>query len=247
MSKTSLEEILNYIRPRVWRAIVLEDNPAFKDAREQFHTREQFTQIVTEELKKRRPRSNRSTAGVTLYQHLELLHLKDTVLSQQLLDDIYVDLQTFELEEILRLRGIKRLSTSNLPIEFHASIVRELYAHILKLQDLRRQHRAPFESCNEHISSCQREISRHFRAIAPLFPLSPLKFSTTSRTKSERDLVPAIYHTLNAAVGAGRGRKQLCISLTALFCSTSPVLSHVYNAEAVRKKLERTKASANPR
>jgi integrase len=87
VSKTSLDEILNYLRPLTLRVVILEGNKAFEHARNKMPTVEVFKRIVIDKLGKR-PISERSTSGVRLYERLESSHLLDVVLSESVLDEI---------------------------------------------------------------------------------------------------------------------------------------------------------------
>jgi hypothetical protein len=240
VSKTSLDEILNYLRPLTRRAIVLQENKAFEHAQKKMPAAEVFKRIVIDELKKR-PISERSTSGVRLYQHLESLHLLGTVLSESVLDGIRSFLEMFEVEERLRSLEERHMSSLNVAAEFHVSVLRELYSHIFKLNEILQRHDVPAERLRDYISGCQQEMMRQLRAISPLYPFGKVKLSTTS-TESEQDLIPAVYNTVDDALKAAgyrRGRRELCIQLTHLFCSTSDFLSQHFTAEAVRKEIER--------
>jgi hypothetical protein len=163
----------------------------------------------------------------------------DAVLSKSVVETIQTFLEVFEMEERLRSLDDRHFSSHGFPPEFHRSALRAIHGHILQLNKLVKRYDAANDWFKDYISACHTEMIREVRALSPLYPYGEVRLRSNTITKSQEELIRVIYSILKDALlsaGVCKGRKELSIQLTTVFCAR-------FSSEAVRKQIERREQS----
>jgi hypothetical protein len=250
MSRKSLDEILRYLQPFTkYEGIAIHELKVHETVHNKFPTFDNFRKILTERFQRRRY-SDRSTSNVTLFERLQSLDALDEILSKPVIEEIQTLLEVFEMEERLRSLDREHRSSRMLPAEFHRSVLRATHGHIMQLHKILQQHQVETDWLNDYISACHQQMIREVRALSPLYPFGEPKLSQDTITKSADELTPTVCDILDDALrsaGVRKGRKELALQLTAVFCSKSSFFSQGFSAEALRQKIQRRERSRTRR
>lgn len=237
MSRKSLNQILQYLQPIPRHEGITDEYGLPESVPRKFPPLDKFKEILIERC--RNVRFERKSSTVTLFDRLESLGLFDKVLSETVVEEIQTLLGVFLIEDRERSKDGNR-SFRNFPLEFHRATLRSIYAHVLQVQDLLKRYQVGSEWLGDYMSAIRKQMIREVRALYPTYPIKWPPPRTL--TDSADQLILQVYGVLDDILrssGVGRGRKELSIHLTSVFCSYSEFFPYGFSSESVRKKVER--------
>ena len=241
MARKSLKKILTYLQPFTrYEGIEIQEFEVPVAVHNKFPRFNDFKEILIGRLKKR-PLSDRSTSGVSLFDRLQSLGALNAILSESVIEEIQSSMVMFEIDEQLRLLENRHLSSHNFSTEFHRTALRAIHGHILTFRKIAEKYEVGNEWLIEYLSACHKQMIREVRALFPLYPFGNRRLSNETTTQSADDLIPSIYNTLQNALrssGVRRGRKELSLQLTSVFCECSAFFSGDFSADSVRNKID---------
>jgi hypothetical protein len=243
MARTSLDEILRYLKPfSRFEGIEIDQFPIPSLVHREFPTRYQLKKDLIQRCKTTQY-SERSTTELSLDGRLQSLGLLDAVVSDPVIEEISYELEVFEIEQQERALKGKYLSPHKFPLQFHRSRLNKIFRHVKQLQDDEFKYKRP----TANLKAAHELMIREARALFPMYPFGGAGYKPTTATRSWDSLILSIYDTVFAALksaDAGRGRKELAIQLTKVICSPSKFFhpDSTPTSESVRNKIERRSA-----
>lgn len=250
MSRTSLDEVLRYLKPYSrFEGIELDQFPIPASVHKHFPTTDKLKEYFIERCKKT-PYSDRATTETSLYDRLQSLGILGAVLAGPVVEEIGWALEVFEIEERQRtLRG-QHHSPHQFPEQFHRGLLYAIFRHVKQL----RKHLKDFEVDERRIApylkAAHELMIREARALFPMYPFGGSGYRPATMERSWDDLIVSIYRIVFQAfkaAGAKRGWKELSIQLTKVVCSPSEFFQSgkIPTSEGIRTKVElRAKLSA---